>query len=81
MNKFADLIDEHLEELAHWKHLTWEKFIVLKPNVDIPSISRSGIPNGVLNVVTGFGDTAGAAVASHMDIDCVSFTGQLKSGD
>nr|GFC32366.1 aldehyde dehydrogenase family 2 member C4-like [Tanacetum cinerariifolium] len=38
----------------------------------------AGIPDGVINVVTGFGPTAGAAISSHMDIDCVSFTG---SGD
>nr|XP_043610154.1 aldehyde dehydrogenase family 2 member C4-like [Erigeron canadensis] len=40
----------------------------------------AGIPNGVINVVTGFGHTAGAAVASHMDIDCVSFTGSTEVG-
>ncbi|KAK4853259.1 hypothetical protein QYF36_006207 [Acer negundo] len=40
----------------------------------------AGIPDGVLNVVTGFGATAGAAVASHMDIDKVSFTGSTEVG-
>ncbi|TXG61372.1 hypothetical protein EZV62_012735 [Acer yangbiense] len=40
----------------------------------------AGIPDGVLNVVTGFGPTAGAAVASHMDIDKVSFTGSTEVG-
>ncbi|XP_041001699.1 aldehyde dehydrogenase family 2 member C4-like [Juglans microcarpa x Juglans regia] len=40
----------------------------------------AGIPNGVLNVVTGFGPTAGAAISSHMDIDGVSFTGSTKIG-
>jgi len=33
--------------------------------------SKAGIPDGVLNVVTGFGATAGAAISSHMDIDAV----------
>ena len=32
---------------------------------------KAGIPDGVLNVVTGFGPTAGAAICSHMDIDAV----------
>ncbi|XP_059433377.1 aldehyde dehydrogenase family 2 member C4-like isoform X2 [Corylus avellana] len=40
----------------------------------------AGIPNGVLNVVTGFGPTAGAAVSTHMDIDAVSFTGSPEVG-
>ncbi|XP_068647427.1 aldehyde dehydrogenase family 2 member C4-like [Aristolochia californica] len=40
----------------------------------------AGIPDGVLNVVTGFGPTAGAAISSHMDIDQVSFTGSTDVG-
>ncbi|XP_072968638.1 aldehyde dehydrogenase family 2 member C4-like [Typha angustifolia] len=41
---------------------------------------QAGIPDGVLNVVTGFGPTAGAAIASHMEIDKVSFTGSTEVG-
>ncbi|KAJ3701863.1 hypothetical protein LUZ61_005568 [Rhynchospora tenuis] len=41
---------------------------------------EAGIPDGVLNIVTGFGPTAGSAVASHMDIDKVSFTGSTEVG-
>ncbi|CAH1426372.1 unnamed protein product [Lactuca virosa] len=40
----------------------------------------AGVPDGVINVVTGFGPTAGAAITSHMDIDCVSFTGSSEVG-
>ncbi|AET04123.2 NAD-dependent aldehyde dehydrogenase family protein [Medicago truncatula] len=40
----------------------------------------AGIPDGVINVVPGFGATAGAAVSSHMDIDAVSFTGSTQTG-
>ncbi|XP_028774061.1 aldehyde dehydrogenase family 2 member C4-like [Neltuma alba] len=40
----------------------------------------AGIPDGVLNVVPGFGPTAGAALSSHMDIDAVSFTGSTEVG-
>ncbi|KAH6835330.1 aldehyde dehydrogenase 2C4 [Perilla frutescens var. hirtella] len=40
----------------------------------------AGIPDGVLNVVTGYGPTAGAAISSHMDIDKVSFTGSTEVG-
>ena len=32
---------------------------------------KAGIPDGVLNVVPGFGSIAGAAISSHMDIDAV----------
>ncbi|PNX90768.1 aldehyde dehydrogenase family 2 member c4-like protein, partial [Trifolium pratense] len=40
----------------------------------------AGIPDGVINVVPGFGPIAGAAVSSHMDIDAVSFTGSTQTG-
>ncbi|MED6194666.1 Aldehyde dehydrogenase 2 member C4 [Stylosanthes scabra] len=40
----------------------------------------AGVPDGVLNVVPGFGPTAGAAISSHMDIDMVSFTGSVETG-
>ncbi|KAJ4846395.1 Aldehyde dehydrogenase 2 member C4 [Turnera subulata] len=41
---------------------------------------QAGIPDGVINVVTGFGPTAGAAISSHMDVDVVSFTGSTEVG-
>ncbi|MQL87546.1 hypothetical protein Taro_020081 [Colocasia esculenta] len=41
---------------------------------------QAGIPDGVLNVVTGFGPTAGAALSSHMDVDKISFTGSTEVG-
>ncbi|KAJ9167795.1 hypothetical protein P3X46_019389 [Hevea brasiliensis] len=40
----------------------------------------AGIPDGVINVVTGYGPTAGAAISSHMDVDKVSFTGSTEVG-
>ncbi|GAB2232497.1 hypothetical protein Droror1_Dr00011534 [Drosera rotundifolia] len=41
---------------------------------------QAGIPDGVLNIVNGFGHTAGAALASHMDVDKISFTGSTEVG-
>ncbi|KAL3828430.1 hypothetical protein ACJIZ3_017232 [Penstemon smallii] len=41
---------------------------------------QAGVPDGVINVVTGFGPTVGAAISSHMDIDMVSFTGSTVTG-
>lgn len=43
-------------------------------------IKEAGFPPGVINVITGFGKTAGAAIASHMDIDKVAFTGSTLVG-
>ena len=37
------------------------------------SFSQAGLPSGVLNVVSGFGPTAGAALASHMEVDKVLY--------
>ncbi|RYR18112.1 hypothetical protein Ahy_B03g062736 isoform D [Arachis hypogaea] len=41
---------------------------------------EAGLPEGVLNVVSGFGPTAGAALASHMDVDKLAFTGSTDTG-
>lgn len=42
--------------------------------------SEAGIPEGVLNVLPGLGETAGKAIGLHPDIDCVSFTGSTEVG-
>jgi len=41
---------------------------------------KAGIPAGVVNILSGFGKTAGAAIASHMDVDKVAFTGSTVVG-
>lgn len=41
---------------------------------------EAGVPAGVLNVVTGFGDPAGRALAEHPDVDKISFTGSTAVG-
>jgi len=41
---------------------------------------EAGIPNGVLNVLPGYGPTAGAALASHPDVDKIAFTGSTEVG-
>ncbi|XP_057948914.1 benzaldehyde dehydrogenase, mitochondrial-like [Malania oleifera] len=41
---------------------------------------EAGLPSGVLNVVSGFGPTAGSALASHMDVDKLAFTGSTDTG-
>jgi len=41
---------------------------------------EAGLPDGVLNVVNGFGHTAGAALASHLDVDIITFTGSTATG-
>lgn len=41
---------------------------------------EAGVPPGVINVVTGFGETAGAALAGHPDVDKIAFTGSTDVG-
>nr|QTZ19645.1 aldehyde dehydrogenase family 2 member mitochondrial-like protein [Bixa orellana]QTZ19649.1 aldehyde dehydrogenase family 2 member mitochondrial-like protein [Bixa orellana] len=41
---------------------------------------EAGLPPGVLNIVSGYGPTAGAALASHMDVDKIAFTGSTDTG-
>lgn len=62
--------------------------VVLKPAEQTPLtalrlgelIQEAGIPDGVVNIVTGFGATAGAAIAAHPGIDKVAFTGSSEVG-
>jgi aldehyde dehydrogenase (NAD+) len=62
--------------------------VVLKPAEQTPLsalrigqfIVEAGFPEGVVNILTGFGPTAGAAIARHMDIDKVAFTGSTEVG-
>src|SRR5213594_2701636 len=62
--------------------------VVLKPAEQTPLSAlrvgelaqEAGIPDGVINIVPGFGETAGAAIAEHMDIDKVAFTGSTEVG-
>jgi 4-(gamma-glutamylamino)butanal dehydrogenase len=42
--------------------------------------TEAGIPDGVINVVPGFGETAGAALGLHMDVDMLAFTGSTEVG-
>ncbi|MDA7979663.1 MAG: aldehyde dehydrogenase family protein [Pirellulales bacterium] len=43
-------------------------------------IQEAGFPPGVVNIITGFGETAGAALAAHPDVDKVAFTGSTEVG-
>ncbi len=62
--------------------------LVLKPAEQTPLVAlRAGelmleadLPAGVINIVTGFGPTAGGAIATHPDIDKVAFTGSTEVG-
>ncbi len=62
--------------------------VVLKPSEETSLTAlklgeialEAGLPPGVLNVVTGYGNEAGAALASHMDVDKIAFTGSTVTG-
>ena len=43
-------------------------------------IKQAGFPAGVVNIVPGYGPTAGAAISGHMDIQKVAFTGSSEVG-
>ncbi|HEX9832450.1 MAG TPA: aldehyde dehydrogenase family protein, partial [Mycobacterium sp.] len=43
-------------------------------------IAESGVPDGVVNFVTGYGHTAGAAITAHPDVEKVAFTGSTEVG-
>jgi aldehyde dehydrogenase (NAD+) len=61
--------------------------VVLKPSELTPLTAlklaelcaEAGVPDGVVNVVTGYGATAGEAIARHMDVDKISFTGSIRT--
>lgn len=42
--------------------------------------AQAGLPKGVLNIVPGYGQTAGAALASHLDVDKITLTGSVEVG-
>jgi len=62
--------------------------VVLKPAEQTPLsalrlgelIMEAGFPEGVVNVVPGYGETAGAALAAHRDVDKIAFTGSTEVG-
>jgi phenylacetaldehyde dehydrogenase len=77
--------------MAAWKlgpALATGNSVVLKPAEQTPLsalllgelIMQAGLPEGVLNIVTGFGETAGAALAGHPDVDKIAFTGSTEVG-
>jgi phenylacetaldehyde dehydrogenase len=77
--------------MAAWKlgpALAAGNTIVLKPAEQTPLtalllgelIQQAGIPDGVVNIVPGYGETAGAALAAHNDVDKIAFTGSTEVG-
>ncbi len=77
--------------MASWKiapALAVGNSVVLKPSEKSPLTAlrlaelalEAGIPQGVFNVVPGFGAEAGSPLALHMDVDCIAFTGSTRVG-
>ena len=78
-------------DMATWKGaaaLAAGNSVVLKPAEQSPLsalrlaelAAEAGVPDGVFNVVPGFGATAGQALGLHMDVDCLAFTGSTMIG-
>ncbi|WP_261132408.1 5-carboxymethyl-2-hydroxymuconate semialdehyde dehydrogenase [Bacillus sp. Marseille-Q3570] len=57
---------------AEWSPLTANKLAEI--------IDEAGLPSGVFNVVHGFGETAGASLVAHPDVQLISFTGETTTG-
>ena len=77
--------------MAAWKlapALAAGNTVVLKPAEQTPVgamelaklIEEAGFPKGVVNIVPGYGETAGAALAAHKGIDKIAFTGSTEVG-
>jgi acyl-CoA reductase-like NAD-dependent aldehyde dehydrogenase len=77
--------------MAAWKlgpALATGNSVVLKPSEKSPLTAlklaelalAAGLPPGVFNVVPGFGHEAGEALALHMDVDAIGFTGSTRTG-
>jgi 4-guanidinobutyraldehyde dehydrogenase / NAD-dependent aldehyde dehydrogenase len=77
--------------MAAWKiapALATGNSVILKPAEQSPFTAlriaslamEAGLPEGVLNVVSGYGETAGQALGRHMDVDCLTFTGSTEVG-
>ena len=77
--------------MAAWKvapALACGNTVVLKPAEQTPLTAlrfgelaaEAGLPTGALNVVPGFGETAGAALVRHGDVNAISFTGSTEVG-
>ena len=77
--------------MAAWKlgpALATGNTVVLKPAEQTPLsalylaeiMAEAGLPDGVVNVVTGYGETAGAALAAHEGVDKIAFTGSTEVG-
>jgi 4-guanidinobutyraldehyde dehydrogenase/NAD-dependent aldehyde dehydrogenase len=77
--------------MAAWKigpALAAGNSLVLKPSEKAPLSAlrlaelalEAGVPEGVFNVLPGYGDEAGKALGLHMDVDCIAFTGSTRVG-
>ena len=77
--------------MAAWKlgpALATGNTVVLKPAEQTPLsalylaeiMAEAGLPDGVVNVVNGYGETAGAALAAHEGVDKIAFTGSTEVG-
>src|SRR5207237_4495937 len=77
--------------MAAWKlgpALATGNTVVLKPAEQTPLtairlgelFAEAGFPDGVVNIIPGFGETAGAALAAHAGVDKIAFTGSTEVG-
>src|SRR5947207_2640876 len=86
-----DVVGRFPVSIPSWKlipALVCGNTVVIKPAEDTPLSSinlvkaceEAGIPAGVVNIVTGYGETAGAAITANPDLRLISFTGSTETG-
>jgi gamma-glutamyl-gamma-aminobutyraldehyde dehydrogenase len=87
----AAVVPRNYPPMASWKlgpALAAGNSVILKPAEQSPLTALriaqlaadAGVPPGVLNVLPGYGETAGRALGLHMDVDAVGFTGSTEVG-
>lgn len=87
--QIAEMLEAHAVELAELETLdNGTPLCVFKPAEQTPLtairfgelLSEAGMPDGVVNIVTGFGPGAGSSIVEHPEVDKVSFTGSPEVG-
>ncbi|KDP45377.1 hypothetical protein JCGZ_09626 [Jatropha curcas] len=80
----ADLIEKNIDKVSALKLGTAENLMIRLLMLEVPKhmirYYAGWLPPGVLNVVSGFGPTAGASLCSHMGVDKIAFTGSTETG-
>lgn len=71
MNEYVEIYVEHANMYLSIKHVITSYLVYVLH-------TQAGFPPGVVNMIPGYGPTAGAAISEHLDVDKVAFTGSTE---